>query len=169
MVLDCEDPDGTSRSSSILNLINAADGPLVQCKAELHSLERILEHENWPPKGTELTNTVNNLKRILAILDANDGLTLDSQSNVSTEPTSTSLPKVRQDGINDMRDNVTSMYRLTSSDFVVGTKQTFTADYVDARYGTHHNAGGDQYIYYAPLKDNVTGKCNTVSRGSFII
>ena len=55
--------------SSSSNL-NKADGPLMQCTTELHTLERVLETGNWPPSDTDLTNTLENLNRIKAELDA---------------------------------------------------------------------------------------------------
>ena len=56
-------------STSNSNL-NKADGPLMQCTTELHTLERILETGNRPPSDTDLTNTLENLNRIKAELDA---------------------------------------------------------------------------------------------------
>ena len=64
------DSNGHPLSSSTSNLLNKADGPLVQCTTELHALERILETGNRPPSDTELTNTLENLNRIKAELDA---------------------------------------------------------------------------------------------------
>ena len=64
------DSNGHPPSSSTLNLLNKADGPLVQCTTELHALERILETGNWPPSDTQLANTLENLNRIKAELDA---------------------------------------------------------------------------------------------------
>jgi hypothetical protein len=56
--------------SSLSSNLNKADGPLMQCTTELHILERILETGNWPPSDTDLTNTLENLNRIMAELDA---------------------------------------------------------------------------------------------------
>jgi len=102
-VVDCDDPDRASPLSWILNLFNTADDPLMQCTTELHSLERILAPGNRPVNGAELRNTLDSLRRIQGVLDANNWPALDSQSNVSTEPTGTSLSRVMQGGINDMR------------------------------------------------------------------
>ena len=63
------DSNGHPLSSSISNP-NTVDGPLMQCMTELHALERILKTGNWPPSATELTNTLENLYRIKAELDA---------------------------------------------------------------------------------------------------
>jgi hypothetical protein len=61
-----EDSNGYPLSSATSN----PNGPLVQCTTELHALEKILDTANWPPSRTDLTNTLDNLIRIKADLDA---------------------------------------------------------------------------------------------------
>jgi hypothetical protein len=72
MAVEDEDPNLSLESSSmpIIDLISK-DSPLVQCTIELHALEKILDAGNWPLEPADLTNTLDNLKRIEAALDAN--------------------------------------------------------------------------------------------------
>jgi hypothetical protein len=57
-------PLSLSLSSSNLN------DPLAQGMTELHALGGILETANWPSSMTDLANTLDNLNRIEAELDA---------------------------------------------------------------------------------------------------
>jgi hypothetical protein len=61
-----EDSNGHPLSSPTSN----PNGLLVKCTTELHVLQRILETANWPLRKTDLTNTLDNLHRIKAELDA---------------------------------------------------------------------------------------------------
>jgi hypothetical protein len=71
--MDDEDSNGLPRSSSIFGQISTEDdSPLVQCTAELHTLEAILVSENWSLNEADLVNAVGNLTRLKVALEAND-------------------------------------------------------------------------------------------------
>ena len=72
-VMDGENPDGPPQSASILKrLCTSNDGPIAQCTTELHTLERILDVENWPLSEADLGKALDNLIRLKTALDANN-------------------------------------------------------------------------------------------------
>jgi hypothetical protein len=75
LALDGEDLNGSPQSSaSILNLICAEDGPLVQCTTELRTLEKVLETGESPISEANLIQTLENLEKIKVVLAANQRL-----------------------------------------------------------------------------------------------
>ena len=82
LALDGEYLNGSPQSSSasILNLICTQDGPLVRCRTELRTLEKLLETGESPISEGDLIQTLQNLEKIKAVLTANKRLVRNHRS-----------------------------------------------------------------------------------------